>query len=45
MSNGIRDKYFSWVVVVGVLDDVVCGKREPVFGESHNLGEPRVEEL
>lgn len=34
-----------WVVIVGVLDDVVCDRREPVFGERHYLCEPRVEEL
>lgn len=39
------DECFSWAVAVGVLDDIVCEGREPVFAKSHNVGEPRVEEL
>lgn len=46
MHNGTADaECFSWAVVVGVLDDIVCDGREPVFGKNYNLGEPRVEEL
>lgn len=36
---------FSWAVVVGVLDKIVCERGEPVFAESNAAGEPRVEEI
>ncbi len=32
-------------LAVGVLDYIVCERREPVFANNHSVGEPRVEEL
>lgn len=45
MHNGTTADCFSWAVVVGVLDKIVCERGEPVFGKSQAVGEPRVEEL
>lgn len=32
-------------MVIGVLDYIVCDRREPVFGKCQKVGGPRVEEL
>lgn len=36
---------FSWDVFVGVLGDIVCDRRRPVFDQIHQVGKPRVVEL